>query len=59
MREYSLIELFYLTRNELFALHADVIAEMAREPVRSAEHRIGLKNLRSIRRLLAQIQLGP
>ena len=59
MREYSLMELFYLTRNELFALHADVVAEMAREPVRSAEYRIGLKNLRSIRRVLAQIRLTP
>jgi hypothetical protein len=51
MRAYSLIELFTLTRTELFALHARIAAElpMLSDPDRET----ALENLRKLRRVLA------
>jgi hypothetical protein len=51
MRTYSLTELFNLTRAELFALHAVIVAELA--GITDAGQRdLALGNLRLIRRAL-------
>ncbi|MGD0192464.1 MAG: hypothetical protein ABSD74_17135 [Rhizomicrobium sp.] len=52
MRAYSLIELFNLTRAELFSLHAKIVAELPELSGGDAE--VALENLRNIRRVLAQ-----
>jgi hypothetical protein len=51
MRAYSLNELFRLTRAELFALHAQIAAELPapHEPSRET----AVENLRKVRRVLA------
>jgi len=57
MRAYSLNELFCLTRAELFALHARIVAEL---PVLSETDRhVALGNLRKLRRVLARARPGP
>ena len=57
MRVYSLMELFNLTRAELFSLHAKIVAELPQLSERDAE--VGLENLRNIRRVLAQFRCAP
>ena len=59
MRVYSLNELFRLTRNELFALHAETVAELNRLPEASPDRVVGFENLRNIRRVIAKIRLVP
>jgi hypothetical protein len=53
MRAYSLNELFRLTRNELFELHAEIVRELDDMPEDSAELATAFENLRLIRRALA------
>ncbi|MGD0192883.1 MAG: hypothetical protein ABSD74_19270 [Rhizomicrobium sp.] len=57
MRAYSFSELFNLTRNELFALHARIVAELP--TLNDAERELALENLRKIRRVLARLKLVP
>ena len=59
MRSYSLKELFRLARRELFALHAEIVAELATLPEGSLDREVALGNLRLIRRVLAQPALTP
>jgi hypothetical protein len=58
MRTYSLTELFNLTRAELFALHAVIVAELA-GITDACQRDIVLGNLRLIRRALAQRRPVP
>ncbi len=57
MRAYSLSELFNLTRAELFALHARIVAEEATLP--EGERDIASENLRKLRRVLAHPRNAP
>jgi hypothetical protein len=57
MRDYSLSELFCLTRAELFALHARIVAELASMP--ETGRAVALDNLRNIRRILAKNNCSP
>jgi hypothetical protein len=57
MRTYSRDELFRLTRAELFALHARIVAELA--TLRDADRAVGLGNLRNIRSALALPRNAP
>ncbi len=57
MRAYSLSELSLMTRNELFALHARIVAGLPALP--EAERAVALDNLRCIRRVLAQAKPAP
>jgi len=57
MRAYSLIELFNLTRAELFALHAQISAELPQ--LSESDTEVALENLRKIRRVLAQFRCAP
>ena len=59
MRAYSLNELFRLTRNELFQLHAEIVRELDDIPEDSAELAVAFENLRLIRRALARYYLKP
>jgi len=59
MREYTLEELFRLTRAELFALHHRIATVLAQLPDSSPERPIALVNLRNIRRVLARPRLTP
>ena len=57
MRAYSLNELFYLTRGELFALHARIVAELP--ALCESDREAALDNLRKLRRALAQVRPEP
>jgi hypothetical protein len=59
MRAYLLNELFRLTRNELFALHAEIVRELDDIPEDSAELVVAFENLRLIRRVLAHPHFAP
>ena len=59
MRAYSLNELFHLTRNQLFELHAEIVAELAALPETSPDRPIAFINLRLIRQVLAHIRFVP
>jgi hypothetical protein len=59
MRSYSLNELFRLTRNQLFALHAETAAALTGLADGAAERPILLETLRNIRRVLARPNLSP
>ena len=59
MRAYSLNELFRLTRNELFALHAETVCELAELPEASSDQVIAFENLRLIHRVLARRGPAP
>ena len=59
MRTYSLTELFCLTRNELFALHAKIVAELAALPEGAEGRLAALDNLRLIRCALARHRPAP
>ncbi len=57
MRAYSLIELFNLTRAELFSLHAKITAELPTLSESDAE--VALENLRNVRRVLSVARCAP
>jgi len=57
MRAYSLNELFTLTRAELFALHAKIVADLAALP--EADRAVAFDNLRKLRRVLAHPRNAP
>ncbi len=57
MRAYSISELFNLTRTELFALHAQIVAELATLP--DTERAAALDTLQKIRRVLSHPQYAP
>jgi hypothetical protein len=57
MRVYSLSELFCMTRVELFALHARIVAELP--TLCEADREVALDNLRKLRRVLARLRLVP
>lgn len=59
MRAWTLIELFRLTRAELFGLHQEIVNALAAMPLTSPERPIALANLQSIRRVLARPNLAP
>ncbi len=59
MRAYSLPELKNLTRNQLFALHAEIVAELASLPETSADATIAQANLQLIRSAISCIYLQP
>jgi hypothetical protein len=59
MRAYSLNELFHLTRNELFELHAKIVRQLADMPEDSAKQMVAYENLRLIRRVLARYVVVP
>ena len=59
MRAYSLTELFNLSRRELFALHAEILAKLVRFPAESPDRATALANLRNIRRVLTHPGLSP
>ncbi len=57
MRAYSLSELFCMTRTELFALHARIVAELPVLP--DSDRAVAVDNLRRIRCTLAHPVLAP
>ncbi|HEX3666798.1 MAG TPA: hypothetical protein VHU23_16355 [Rhizomicrobium sp.] len=57
MRAYSLIELFNLTRAELFTLHAKITAELPW--LCESDYHVALENLRNIRCVLAHPRWSP
>lgn len=57
MRAYSLTELFCMTRAELFALHARIVAELPMLP--ESDLAVAVDNLRQIRCVLAHPALAP
>ena len=57
MRAYSLSELFNLTRNELFALYARIVAELP--ALSESDYAIAIENLRCIRRVLGHPHFAP
>ena len=59
MRAYSLNELFRLTRNELFELHAEIVIELDDIREDSPELVIAFENLRLIRRALSHPHFAP
>lgn len=59
MRVWTLIELFRLTRAELFGLHRNIAITLAAMPDNDPERPIALNNLRNIRQVLAQAKLVP
>lgn len=59
MRNYSISELFNMARRELFALHAQIVAELATLAEGSPDHAVGLANLGNIRRVLARMGPNP
>jgi hypothetical protein len=59
MRAYTLIELFRLTRAELFGLYRDIVSALATMPDSDPERPIALANLQNIRRALARPNLAP
>jgi hypothetical protein len=59
MRVWTLIELFRLTRAELFGLYRDIVNALAAMPDSDPERPIALANLQNIRRALARPHLVP
>ena len=59
MRVWTLIELFRLTRAELFGLYRDIVNALAAMPDGDPERPIALANLQNIRRALARPNLVP
>jgi len=59
VRAYSLNELFYLTRDQLFALHAQIAVELDALPDDSPDRPVALQNLRNIRRVLGRPHHQP
>ena len=59
MRVCNLIELFRLTRTELFGLYRDIVNALAAMPDGDPERPIALANLQNIRNVLARPNLVP
>jgi hypothetical protein len=59
MRVWTLIELFRLTRAELFGLYRDIVNALAAMPDSDPERPIALANLQNIRRVLARPNFVP
>ena len=59
MRVWTLIELFRLTRAELFRLYQEIVNALAALPDSDPERPIALANLQNIRRALARASLVP
>ena len=59
MRVCTLIELFRLTRAELFGLYRDIASALAAMPDSDPERPIALANLQNIRKVLARPNLAP
>ena len=59
MRVWTLIELFRLTRADLFGLHREIITALAVMPDNDPERPIALANLQNIRRVLARPNFVP
>ena len=59
MRVWTLIELFRLTRAELFGLYRDIVNAVAAMPDGDPERPVALANLQNIRRALARPHLVP
>ncbi len=59
MRVWTTVELFNLTRDELFSLHADIVKQLAEVPDGSYLRALGLANLARIRRVLARLRPAP
>lgn len=59
MKIYTLAELFSMTRQQLFALHDGIVAEINALPEADPARIAGLANLRLIRRVLAHPRLAP
>ncbi len=59
MRVWTLIELFRLTRAELFGLYRDIAIALAAMPDSDPQRPVALANLQNIRTVLARPQLAP
>lgn len=59
MRAWTLIELFRLTRAELFGLYQEIVNAFAAMPDNDPARPIALANLQNIRRALARASLVP
>jgi hypothetical protein len=59
MRAWTLIELFRLTRAELFGLYQEIVNALAAMPDSDPERPIALATLQNIRRALARPHLVP
>lgn len=59
MRVWTLIELFRLTRAELFGLYQNIANALAAMPDNDPERPVALTNLQNIRRVLARPSLVP
>jgi hypothetical protein len=59
MRAWTLIELFRLTRAELFGLHQEIVNALAAMPDNTPERAVAVANLQNIRRVLARPNLAP
>jgi hypothetical protein len=59
MRAWTLIELFRLTRAELFGLYQEIVNALAAMPDSDPGRLIALANLQNIRRALARPHLAP
>lgn len=59
MRAWTLIELFRLTRAELFGLYQEIVNAIAAMPDSDPARPIALANLQNIRRALARATLVP
>ena len=59
MRVFTLIELFRLTRAELFGLYREIATVLAAMPDNDPERPVALANLRNIRTALARPNFAP
>ena len=59
MRVWTTTELFKLTRDELFALHAEIVSQLTDIPEGSYLRALGLASLARIRRVLARLRPTP
>jgi hypothetical protein len=59
MRAWTLIELFRLTRAELFGLYQEIVNALAAMPDSDPERPIALATLQNVRRALARASLVP
>jgi hypothetical protein len=59
MRVWTLIELFRLTRAELFGLHREIANALAAMPDSDPERPVALANLRNISTALARPRPAP
>jgi hypothetical protein len=57
MRQYTLIELFRLTRDELFSLQARIAAQLPH--LGDAEYALALQTLRQLRQMLSRPRNAP